>query len=195
MENFRDLSFQESKLKEGIGRFNLQNQRKILEALALAKRAHEGQERDEAGAFIIHPIRVANMLLHNLDIKDVELIIAGLLHDVVEDSDVTAEEITQQFGERIGSLVIALTRYKEKETKREKFEKYLVGSADVRLIKTCDWVDNLRSLPYSLKRDEKLERIKKEAREMYIPLAEATGNDWLITEMKKAYSRVDQKLT
>ena len=188
--NFRNLSFQESKLKEGIARFDIQSQQKILEAMKLAKRAHNGQMRDEGDPFIIHPIRVANILLSDLQVDDSELIIAGLLHDVVEDSDITAEEITRQFDERVGNLVIALTRYKDKETKREKFEKDLIGPADVRLIKTCDWVDNLRSLPFRIHRDEKYERIKREAGEMYITLAEATGNDWLIIEMKKAYAEV-----
>lgn len=190
MENFRNLEFQESKLKEGIARFDSQSQRKILEAVELATRAHEDQKRDSEDPFIIHPIRVANMLIYDLNITDTELIIAGLLHDVVEDSDITAGEIARQFGEPVGSLVIKLTRYEDKETKREKFEKDLIGPADVRFIKTCDWVDNLRSLPYSIKRDEKFERIKREAGEMYIALAEATGNDWLVSEMKKAYEKV-----
>lgn len=190
MNNFRDLAYQEKRLQDGIQHFSSEDKKRIISARELAERAHEGQKRDEGDLFIIHPIRMANMLLYDLGVDDLEIIIAGLLHDVVEDSDITAEEITQQFGERVGSLVIALTRYKDKETKREKFEKDMVGPEDIRLIKTCDWLDNLRSLPYHLKRDEKFERIKREAREMYITLAEATGNPYLINEMKVAYDTV-----
>lgn len=137
MENFRDLAFQEAKLKEGITRFDSQSQQKILGALELAKRAHEGQLRDEGDPFIIHPIRIANILLKDLKVDDPELVIAGLLHDVVEDSDIPAEEITERFGKRVGGLVIGLTRIEGEETKREKFEKDLIGPDDIRLIKTC----------------------------------------------------------
>ena len=190
MEKFRNLSFQEDRLESGIQRFSQESQTEILAALEFARKAHHGQLRDELDPFIIHPIRIANTLLYDVGTGDAELIIAGLLHDVVEDSDVTVEEITQQFGERVGKLVAALTRDENKETKREKFEKDLGGPADIRLVKACDWLDNLRSLPLHEKRDERWHRLKREGKEMYIPLAKATGNQWLVNQMRAAYASV-----
>ena len=190
MVNFRNLTLQERRLKSGMEKFNSRDKSLILEALEVTKRAHEGQKRDEGDPYIIHPIRVANTLIYDLDITDAEMIITGLLHDVVEDTGVLTQQIKEQFGSRVAGLTKALTRDKEKETKREKFEKTVKGPKEVRLIKTCDWLDNLRSFVYRTDRGERWQRHIKEAREMYIPLVEAVGNGWLMKEMKKAYEAV-----
>ena len=184
MNDFQNLKTQEEKLRRDI------KDKAILNALNLAKEAHKGQKRDEGDPYIIHPIRIGNILTYDLGIKDKDILIAGLLHDVIEDTSVTTEEIERKFGKKVSDMVSSLTRNKDKETKKEKFEKTLYASEEIRLLKACDWLDNLRSFVYRTDRGERWQRHLKEAQEMYIPLAKATGNKWLITEMEKAYSKV-----
>lgn len=190
MIDFRDITIQEERLKNRLEKWNFQDRSRILTALELARRAHERQKRDEGDPYIIHPMRVTNTLIGDLNVTDSDMIIAGLLHDVVEDTDISLAEIRRKFGERVVKLVSALTRDKEKETKKDKFEKTVNGPEDVRLIKACDWLDNLRSFIYRTDRGERWQRHLKEAKEMYIPLAEATRDDRLVMEMKNAYEAV-----
>lgn len=192
MIDFRNFALQEERLMAGIKKFEPSEQNYIKDALELAKQAHQGQKRDEGDPYIIHPVRVANTLIYDLRVSDFEMIIAALLHDVVEDAEVPVEEIRQKFGEKAARLVEALTRKKEKETKREKFEKTIIGPEDALLIKACDWLDNLRSLEFRTDRGERWRRHLNEAKEMYIPLAKAIGDKWLIEEMEKAYKKVTE---
>jgi hypothetical protein len=83
-----------------------------------------------------------------------------------------------------------MTRDKEKETKRQKYEKIIHKSQEIKMIKACDWLDNLRSCVYRTDRGERWQRHIKEDKEMYLPLAELIGNKWLIAEMTKAYKEV-----
>jgi GTP diphosphokinase / guanosine-3',5'-bis(diphosphate) 3'-diphosphatase len=158
----------------------------ILEALAVAVKAHEGQLRDEGEPYVTHPIRVASSLIEHVGAKDTATICAALLHDTVEDTGLSLEEIETTFGEPTATMVQALTRYKE-ETKLEKFHRTMKEPLSTRLIKACDWLDNLRSFKKRTDRGERWHRHLREAVEMYIPLAESTGNHWIINEMKKAY--------
>lgn len=183
---FRNLRFQEKKLTDGIQRFSSQDKILIISALELAKVAHAQQKRDEGDPYVIHPIRLANTLIYDLGVRDTDLVIAGILHDVVEDSDISLKVIEERFGKKVAELVAALTREKDRETKRQKFERTKRGPPEVRLLKTCDWLDNLRSFPFRTDRGERWQRHLKEAREMYIPLAEATADTWLLAEMQKA---------
>lgn len=192
MTKFRDIKAQEDKLLEKVNSFPSEEKKLILLALRLAKLAHEGQKRDEGDPYVIHPIRIANTLLYDLDIINCEMISAALLHDVVEDTEISIEEIEKQFGIRIAEFVDALTRDKDKETKKEKFEKTLQKSSEIKILKACDWLDNLRSLPARTDGGERWNRHLREAVEMYIPMAKATGNEWLVKEMKKAYNKVIQ---
>lgn len=177
------------RLKNGIERFSDEQRENILKALMLAKLAHTGQERDEGGSYIIHPIRIANTLIYDIETSNSDMIMAALLHDVVEDTEITSAEIKKDFGDEVARMVDRLTRDKNKETKKEKFEKTIVGSADVKLLKACDYLDILRSLSYGADRQgqEWVDWHLVEALEMYIPMAEAAGNEWLIKEMKEEY--------
>ena len=190
MNDFQNLKLQEGKLRTKADSFGVKGKNDILDALDLAKKAHEGQKRDEGIPYVIHPIRVANTLMYDLSSKGVESIVSGLLHDVVEDTNVTLAEIEKRFGKKVADTVLSLTRDKKKETKKEKFEKTLQKEQRIKLLKACDWLDNLRSLAYWTDRGEKWQRHLQEAKEMYIPLAKATENKWLIGEMEKAYDKV-----
>ena len=80
----------------------------VLRAFSLAKRAHEGQKRMSGEPYIIHPCHVANILL---DLgMDAETVAAGFLHDVLEDTDVSREELVEEFGEEVTSLVDGVTK-------------------------------------------------------------------------------------
>jgi len=188
MNDFQNLKLQEEKLKNGIENLGIKGN--ILDALDLAKKAHKEQRRDEGDPYIIHPIRIANMLMYDLGVRSADMVVAGLLHDVVEDTNVTLEEIEEKFGKKVADIILSLTRDKEKETKKEKFDKILKGQQEIKLLKACDWLDNLRSFIYRTDRGERWDRHLQEAKEMYIPLARATENKWLITEMEKAYDEV-----
>ena len=189
MNYFRNLGYQEYKLKLGIKRFIPINQELSLQALGSAKDAHKGQSRKEGGPYIIHSIRVVNTLIYDLGITREEMVNAGLLHDVVEDSNVTIDVIEHEFGKYVSTLVSQLTR-NENESRRDKFKKTIQAPLDVRILKSCDWLDNLRSkqLVRSIVKDWQTQM--EEAQDMYIPLASSTGQQYLIEEMQRAYDAV-----
>lgn len=182
MRGFTDLNYQYKKLFRGIEK--LKDKDKIIYALNLSKKAHQGQKRDEGQDYFIHPLRVANCLIFELNIRDSDLLIAAILHDVVEDSDISLDEIKEKFGASISKLVGNLTRDKDKETKQQKFQKTMKASKEIRLLKSVDWLDNLRSFLLRKDRGERFFRHRREALEMYIPLAESV-NQYIASEMKK----------
>ena len=189
MDKFNEVSFQQERFMQAITSFVPDDKKRIVAAFELAKKAHKGQKRDEGPDYIIHPLRIVNTLFFELKIKDAGLMVVGLLHDVVEDSPVTIDEIGQAFGKRIATLIQALTRDKEKETKLEKFKKTLNADKEVRLMKSIDWLDNLRSFPFRTDRGERFFRHIREAYELYVPLAEST-DPYITQEMKNVLSKL-----
>lgn len=156
----------------------------IEAAYALAERAHRGQQRDTGEPYIGHPLAVASLLA---DLRlDIASICAGLLHDCVEDTDVTTEQITAQFGAEVAFLVEGVTKLGQmpwqnrKEQQAENFRKMLLAMArDIRviLIKLCDRLDNMRTVAF-LSPDRK-HRISSETLEIYAPLAHRLGVQWI----------------
>lgn len=188
MENFLDINEAESKFLSLVNNFQLGDRRLILEALDLVKKKHSGQYRDEGPPYAIHPIRVATLLIEDLGIEDRDSVIAALLHDTVEDTDLTLEEVEKKFSSNISQMVSVLTRDKDTEPKQEKFKKILGENKLVRIIKACDWLDNMRSWSYIPRNNpvrSKFPRWFHEAETMYIPLAE-TVDSKLVQDMKKA---------
>lgn len=186
-DNFLNINYQYDKLISAVEKLDKKD--KTISALELAKESHKDQKRDEGQDYFIHPIRIVNCLIYELDIKDSSLLISALLHDVIEDSEMTLGEINKKFGEKVEELVSKLTRNKDKETKREKFNKLMKESDEVRLLKAVDWLDNLRSFPYRKDRGERYYRHLKEASEMYLPLAQSINN-YLASEMKKVIKKL-----
>lgn len=153
-------------------------------ALDCAQNAHAGQERDEGGPYLIHPVRVANCLIYEAQVSDPDLIIAGLLHDVVEDAGVEFAFIRDRFCAEVARLVQNVTRQRTRgESLDEKYAAKLVKldwireqDRDTRLLKTADVLDNLRSwrtLPVESPAFAKHEPWFRLARDRYCALADA----------------------
>jgi GTP pyrophosphokinase len=160
----------------------------IHQAYALARRCHEGQARRSGEPYLVHPLRVATTLA-GLGLRP-PVIAAAVLHDSVEDSDLTVFEVTEQFGRDVASLVDGVTKLgkvpylSRREQQAESFRKLLLAMAqDIRvlLVKLADRLDNMRTLgPMP---DEKKERISRETLDIYVPLARRLGIDWLRHEL------------
>ena len=153
---------------------------KIRRAYAYAEKAHSGQVRISGDAYIMHPLNVA-YILTSLHLDD-ETICAALLHDVVEDTCATLEEMEAQFGKNIMELIDGVTKlgrieYMSKEdVKLENYRKmFLAMAKDIRviMIKLADRLHNMRTLKYM--REDKRHRIAKETLEVYAPLANRLG--------------------
>ncbi len=177
---------------------NLPERDKVKKAFDLTAKAHKGQKRDEGIPYLIHPVRLVNTLVEEFDEKDADILIAALLHDVVEDSDTTQEEISEQFGQRAGGFVEKLTRPRGEETeeskKRDKLikhKKIMKAEDEVRFIKAVDLLDNLRSMFYRDDRGVRYKRHIHEAETMTLELAKSVNENISnkVRELLKVISR------
>lgn len=161
----------------------------IQSALDFSHAAHEGQLRESGAPYVTHPIAVARILtpLH----LDVHAIIAALLHDVAEDTDISIEQISTQFGKQVADLVDGLSKidklqFETKEdAQAENFRKMLMAMArDVRviLIKLADRLHNMRTLGSVSK--GKSERIAHETMDIYAPIANRLGLNNVYQELE-----------
>ena len=162
----------------------------IERAYRFAEKKHEGQFRKSGDPYISHCLGVADILAE-LQVGP-QTICAGLLHDTIEDTGTSREEIEQEFGKEIGNLVEALTKvtrlsdYKNVEFTAENHRKIFVAMAkDVRaiIVKLADRLHNMRTLQFQP--EEKQRRISKETLEVYAPIAHRLGLYKIQTELEE----------
>ena len=154
---------------------------KIKAAYEFAAKAHEKQKRESGDPYIYHPLAVANILA---ELKlDGPTITTALLHDTIEDTLTTYDEVKKKFGNEIAELVDGVTKLSRLENKSkeysvaENFRKLILAtSKDIRvlLVKLADRLHNMRTID-SIFSQPKRERIAKETMEIYAPLAERLG--------------------
>jgi GTP pyrophosphokinase len=161
----------------------------IRSAWAFCIQHHEGQKRASGEVYISHPLAVAQVLA---ELKmDATAIAAGLLHDAVEDTDVTAAEISKRFGDQVAHIVEGVTKLDKikfanrEDHQAENIRKMLLAMVtDVRvvIIKLADRLHNMRTLEHL--RPEKQQRIARETLEVYAPLAHRLGMGKLRGELE-----------
>ena len=178
------------KLKEGISKYLSDEDVQLVEkAYLIAAKHHEGQKRKSGEDYIIHPLCVA-MILANLHM-DAETIAAGILHDVVEDTDYTIEDLKKDFSDQIALLVEGVTKLTELNLVNDKVEKqaenlrhmFIAMSKDIRviIIKLADRMHNLKTLEYQTR--EKQEEKSRETIEIYSPIAGRLGISRIKSQM------------
>lgn len=161
----------------------------VRRAYDFSAKAHEGQTRRSGEPYFRHPLAVAGLLTHLK--TDVTAIVAGLLHDTLEDTLATPHELEQRFGKDVVHLVDGVTKigkitfrnYEEKQA--ENFRKMVLSMADdirVVLIKLADRLHNMRTLEYLS--EGKRQQIAQETLEIYAPLANRLGIGWIKNELE-----------
>ena len=166
----------------GVRRYHPSGDISIIEkAYKIAEEAHRGQVRKSGEAYIIHPLCVA-IILAELEL-DKETIVAGLLHDVVEDTVMTEHEIVREFSEEVALLVDGVTKLDKLSYDVDKVElqaenlrkMFLAMAKDIRviLVKLADRLHNMRTLKYM--RPEKQREIARETMDIYAPIAQRLG--------------------
>ena len=192
---------------------NLDELEIVQKAFEFANLAHKGVRRRSGEPYILHPIAVAKIVVSNIGLG-YKSIVAALLHDVVEDTSYTVEDIRNLFGDKVASLVDGLTKIKtvldnedkaaQKSIQAENFKRILLTlNNDVRvvLIKLADRLHNCRTIEYMP--EHKRDKILSETMVVFIPLAHRLGlyevksemeNIWLRYKEPDAYNDISSKI-
>jgi GTP pyrophosphokinase len=162
----------------------------LQRAYVFSAKVHEGQERLSGEPYLVHPLEVAGILVEMR--MDEVTVAAGLLHDAIEDTLTTSEELRRLFGEPVAFLVEGLTKIAKieftsvRERQAENFRKMLIAmSRDIRIlmIKLADRLHNMRTLRYMA--EESRQRVAQETLDIYVPLANRLGINWMKQELEE----------
>src|SRR5690625_1224714 len=165
------------------------HQEKVFRAFDLANEAHEGMRRRSGEPYITHPVAVTTILAEMR--MDVDALAAGLLHDTVEDTDVTFEQIEEEFGEAVRRIVegetkiskLAVRVYADEQAENlRQMLLAMVGDVRIILVKLADRLHNMRTL--SSMPPDKQERISRETLEIFAPLAHRLGINHIKNELE-----------
>jgi len=161
----------------------------LKKAYVFSAKVHQGQVRLSGEPYLIHPLEVANVLAKlRLDTPSV---VTGLLHDTLEDTYTTLEELNKNFGDEVAQLVDGVTKISKitlktsEEDQAENFRKMILAMVkDIRviLVKLADRIHNMRTLKYQLPPKQKT--IAQETLEIYSPLANRLGIEWIKNELE-----------
>ncbi|GAO03955.1 bifunctional (p)ppGpp synthetase/guanosine-3',5'-bis(diphosphate) 3'-pyrophosphohydrolase [Anaeromyxobacter sp. PSR-1] len=182
----------------------------IKKAYVYSAKVHQGQIRKSGEPYLVHPLEVAGILA---ELKlDESSVVTGLLHDTIEDTLATKKEISELFGLEIAELVDGVTKLSQftaantqEEKQAENFRKMVVAMAkDIRvlLVKLADRTHNMRTL--DAMKPESQERIARETLDIYAPLANRLGIQWIKTELEELsfkylrpadYSELNEKVS
>jgi GTP pyrophosphokinase len=163
---------------------------KIKKAIEFAVKYHGMQQRESGAPYYSHPLEVAEIIAEMR--LDTDSIVTAILHDTIEDTDLTLEEIEQNFGKDVAKLVDGVTKltkikfHEDNVRQAENFRKLLIALSDdirVLLIKLADRLHNMRTIDF-ISNQEKKKRIALETLELYAPLAERIGMQQIKTELQ-----------
>lgn len=209
-KDFTDPGVLHDRLIKAIRQYHPSTDLSMVEkAYHLAYKAHEGQKRKSGEPYIIHPLCVG-IILAELEL-DKETIVAGILHDVVEDTDYTLEDITWEFNEEVALLVDGVTKLGQLSYSHDKMDiqaenlrkMFLAMAKDIRviLIKLADRLHNMRTLQYM--KPEKQKEKARETMDIYAPIAHRLGISKIKTELDdlslkylepEIYAELEEKL-
>ena len=181
-KDFTDPEVLHNRLIKAVRQYHPSTDLSMIEkAWHLACKAHEGQKRKSGEPYIIHPLCVG-IILAELEL-DKETIVAGILHDVVEDTDYTLDDITREFNEEVALLVDGVTKLGQLSYSHDKMDiqaenlrkMFLAMAKDIRviLIKLADRLHNMRTLQYM--KPEKQKEKARETMDIYAPIAHRLG--------------------
>lgn len=190
MEDFTSPEVLYQELVTAVTKYHPSDDISLIEkAYRIASEAHQGQKRKSGEPYIIHPLCVA-IILADLEL-DKETIVAGLLHDVVEDTVMTSQELKDAFGEEVELLVDGVTKLGRLSYDADKLEvqaenlrkMFLAMAKDIRviLIKLADRLHNMRTLQY-MPEKKRLEKAR-ETMDIYAPIAQRLGISRINTEL------------
>jgi len=169
--------------------YSAEDRNRILSAAELSQKLHEGQFRDSGEPYFSHPLEVAEILLGMR--MDAASIIAALLHDVLEDTDKTRDDIRRQFGKEVELLVNGVTKISVVKAKNKNVQEAetirkmlfaMVKDIRVILIKLADKLHNMRTLEH--KNETRQRAIAQECLDIYAPLAARLGISWVKDELE-----------
>src|ERR1041384_2251454 len=161
-------------------------------AYDVARTAHSGQTRDEGSPYIVHPIRVALSLVDELNLFSPTLVCSALLHDVIEDSDVTRTDLSMMFDEQIAEIVWLLTKLEDVSLRAYLASIEAAAENGAPSVKLCGRLDNMRPV-LNTPNVEKKPRYIRTTEELYLPLASRT-NAYLRDELSRSLEEARNQL-
>jgi GTP pyrophosphokinase len=165
---------------------------RVRRAYEVAQAAHTGQTRDEGSPYIVHPVRVALSLVDELGLFSPALICSALLHDVIEDSEITRADVARMFDEQIAEIVWLLTKFEDVSLREYLARIEAAAETGAPLVKLCDRLDNMRSVLDTPKLEKKRRYIRT-TEELYLPLAART-NAYLHHELRRSLDEARTQL-
>jgi GTP diphosphokinase / guanosine-3',5'-bis(diphosphate) 3'-diphosphatase len=170
-----DLAWHLAQFERLLKKYSEEDKEILRHALKFAKERHETQVRKDGSPFIIHPVRIANIIAQEWGIRETPIVAAALLHDVIEDTQTTIREVKDGFGEHIGKLVDGLTMWPGSETPEVYLKRVARGPRELRIVKCADVLDNLRSWHECREGvAEQYTRWWRQAHDFALPMAETT---------------------